>query len=536
MKKARIFLFLIIIIISLFLYVSCDNTENGENDLTQDTNDENTTDESTSTSDKDTLIVVNFSGDPVALDPLHAFDPDSYSVISSIFDPLVYLDYDANLVPGLATEWEVLNPTTIQFKLRKGVKFHNGEDFDAEVVKFSFDTQLDPATKSPTGQQILSTIKEVQIIDKYTVNIVTLFPDGMFLHRMHMFGSIIPKKYIEENGIDALYTHPIGTGAFKFVKWDKGQQIVLEANENYWKKGLPKIKNLIFKILPEKEWLNALLKGDVDFVMHMSGEHKNTIEKYSKTKSMERMVLSSYWFLMKNKGVLADIRVRKALNYAVNKENLIKYGDYGNGRISASVGCMGEFGFNENTEPYSYDLEKAKELLKEAGYENGFKLKVLASDAVERIAKLVQEDLAKINVEFEIKVVPRAEWPLHIPSAAILHGKKDILEWDIIATISDNPLANLTFESFVLCHSTGVFSNMNDPIFDNKWMWALSTSNYEEHEKRLKELDKLIHDNAYLIFTYQRILTPGLRQNVNIKKININGHLDYKMLEEATKG
>ncbi len=479
------------------------------------------------------LNIVTFTTDPPAADPLHAFDPDSYELISQIFDPLVYFGYDGNIEYGLATAYRKLGPTTIQFALRKGVTFHNGEPFNAESVRGTFELQADPATKSPT-QGILSSIKSVDVIDEYTVNINTVYPDGMLLYRMHMFGSIVPPRYIKEKGLDYFYDHPVGTGPFKFAAWNRGKNIILEKNENYWKPGIPKMKSVIFNVLDQDSWVENLISGSLDFCMYLSGKDALTIEKNKTTKVMKRLVLSSYWVLMKNSGPLADERVRKAMNMAINRDELVKYAEYGNGEVMASLGKKGEFGYNSSLVPYEYSPDKARQLLRDAKYENGFRLKVLVSDISKRVAENIKMQLANINVTLDLEIVSRPDWAMRIPQAKMTKGKVDF-DGDMTINLVDNPIYNLGFHAFIFLHSTGPFSITANPDLDKKIEWAIGTDDAKEHEKRLQELDKFIYDNAFIVSTYQRILTPGMQQNVVIPEINLNAHLDYNMLQEAVK-
>jgi len=483
--------------------------------------------------DQTTLNIVTFSTDPPACDPLHAFDPDSYEVISQIFDPLVYFDYDGEIQPGLATEWVRISPTVIQFTLREGVTFHNGEPFNAESVKGTFAIHADPATKSPT-QNVLNTIKEVEILDEYKVNIHTHFPDGMLFYRMHMFGSIIPPNYVKEKGLDYFYNHPIGTGPFKFSEWNKGTSLTLVKNDTYWKPDIPKLEKVVFNMIPENLWLERLIDGSIDFCMYLSGKDAELIEKNTSTKIMKRLVLSSYWALFRNQGPLANEQVRHAMNIAIDREALIKYAEYGNGEIMASIGKQGEFGYNPNIEPYEYNIEKAKQLLVEAGYADGFTITALVSDISERVARNLKTQLQKIGINLELEIVSRPEWAKRIVIAKMTTGTVDF-DGDMTINLVDNPIYNLAFHAFIFLHSTGAFSITADPELDQKIEWAVGVANKTRHEQRLQELDQYIHDHAFILTTYQRIITPGMQKNVQMRKINLNAHLDYNMLQDAYK-
>jgi peptide/nickel transport system substrate-binding protein len=488
-------------------------------------------------SGKDNFVILNYSADPIALCGVYANDPDAGTFYTLLYDSLVYVDFDGNLKPGLAVSWKQIDGKTYQFKLRKGVKFHNGQECDAHDVKYTFDLHLNPEVKSVTGliwnNPHLVHIKEIVVVDKYTIKMVLHRESGIIYNQQHMFGSIYPKDY----PIEKMKENPIGTGPYKFVKWDKGKQIILTRNDHYWNPDIPKIKNLVFKIMPVEKWHETIIAGEADFVMHLAGKYRKKIEADAHTKIMERPVLSSVWISLKNKGPLKDIRVRKAMNHAVDMESIIRYAEYGKGVVCASMGRKGEFGFNENLKPYEYDLKKAKTLMKAAGYEKGFKLSAFATDMTETVMQMVKEDLMDIHIELELEIVPTLQYIERAPFMAKILGTESAAEYDIAAWIVDNPVINMLFNCDTLMLS--IISHTehtpyNYPEYEAKHNWA-NVSDPKEHEKRLKALDKFIHDNAYFLFTYQRVLTSAVRKNVHIKKLNLNGHLEKGMLTETTK-
>ena len=488
-------------------------------------------------SGKDNFVILNYSADPIALCGVYANDPDTGTLYSLLYDSLVYLDYDGNLKPGLAVSWKQIDGKTYQFRLRKGVKFHNGQEFDAYDVKYTFDLHLNPEVNSVTAivwtMPHSAHLKEIVVVDKYTVKMVLHRESGLVYNLQHTFGSIFPKDY----PIEKMKENPIGTGPYKLVKWDKGKRIVLTRNKVYWNPDIPKIKNLVFKIMPIEKWHETIIAGEADFIMHLPGKYRKKIDADAHTNIMERAVLSSIWITLKNKGPLKDIRVRKAMNHAVDMESIIYYAEYGKGIVCASMGRKGEFGFNENLKPYGYDLDKAKVLMKEAGHEKGFKLKAFITDITETVMQMVKEDLKEINIELELEVVPTLQYILRAPFMSKLLGTESVAEYDIAAWIVDNPVIDLSFNCGILMLgniSHTAHSPYNFPEYEAKHDWA-SISDPVEHEKRLKELDRFIHDNAYFLFTYQRVLTSAVRKNVHVKKLNLNGHLGHGMLTETTK-
>ncbi|MCX7734759.1 MAG: ABC transporter substrate-binding protein [bacterium] len=473
------------------------------------------------------LRVVYFSTDPPAIVPYRAFDPDSYAVINYIFDKLIAFDYDGNPKPWLAESWKRLDDLTVEFKLRKGVKFHNGDPLTAEDVKFTIETHLDPNVKSPTSG-ILSSIKEVQVIDDYTFRIKTHFPDGMLIYRLHMFSDVMPSKYIRKVGLDEFAKRPVGTGPFKFESWEVGRRIVLVKNDMYWQKGWPKYERLIFEMIPEKLWADSLKKGSVDIVINLLGKDVIDLKRDPNIKVMQKLVHIGYQVVMRNQGVLADVEVRRALNYAVDKNALLRAGDSGFGKIIPSLGKFGELGSAaDELKPYEYNPAKSKQILESKGItkDKPLVLRALVADVAAPVARVIKQNLAAVEVRLDIKEVGRSEWNKMIPIAKMTKGKPD---WDGEMAISmvDNPIKDAAFHYFIFLHSQGPFSLLNEKEYDEKLFWALAVADEKEHERRLKEVDKMIYEKAYIISTYQRMLSVGMRKNVNLPGIVINGHMD----------
>jgi ABC-type transport system substrate-binding protein len=225
------------------------------------------------------------------------------------------------------------------------------------------------------------------------------------------------------------------------------------------------------------------------------------------------------------------------MNHAVDMESIIRYAEYGKGIVCASIGRKGEFGFNENLKPYEYDLNRARALMKKAGYEKGFSLRVFATDTTETVMQMVKEDLMDINIRLELEIVPTLDYIQRAPFMSTVLGIESAAEYDIAAWLVDNPVINMLFNCDTLMLSTLshiAHTPYHYPEYEAKHNWA-NVSDPAEHEKRLKALDLFIHDNAYFLFTYQRVLTSAVRKNVHIKKLNLNGHLEYGMLTETTK-
>lgn len=476
------------------------------------------------------LRVVNFGSDIAGLtafDP--SFDPDSYSVITQIFDSLIHIDLEGNLVPGLATSWKLIDKQIYEFELRKNIKFHNGEPFTGDCVKYTYETVVNPATKAGNAW-ILNSIKNVEVLDTHRVRINLNHPDGMFLFRLSMFGSIAPVKYIQDNGMEYFFKNPIGTGPFMFSKWDKGRQIVLKKNPKYWQSGIPVYDELIFKIVPEGQWADALKNDQVDVVTNLHPELMKEINADGRFKTMQKLVLQGYWVMLKNKGPLADINVRKALNHAVDKKKLIKVQNGGIGVPMVSLGMVGEIGRDSSLKPYGYSPIIAEVLLGKAGYKDGFKLKAITIKQAEKLSLSIKEDLAKVGIDLELEVVSRPEWAKRVIVGKITGNMYD---GDMAINLVDNPIVNLAFHAGLFLASGSPWSLMNDPVYDKKFQETLFQPSYDEHVASLATLDKYVHDQAMMLFTFQPQRVFAMKKEVALPGIGVNGHVDYFVFSHA---
>src|SRR5438093_13069336 len=209
---------------------------------------------------------IGLAAEPNTFDPHLTVGRNTQIFIANVYDGLTARDVQGNLVPGLAQTWKRLNATTWQFILRKGVKFHNGDDFNAECVKFTLDRATNPETKATISSE-LSTIAGTEIVNDFTVNVTTKTPDFLLPVRLgELFGLMLSPKHTNAAGKEAIAVKPNGTGPFKLVTWAKNERLVLEANESYWR-GAPKVKTIVVRpILEDAARVAALQAGEVDLI------------------------------------------------------------------------------------------------------------------------------------------------------------------------------------------------------------------------------------------------------------------------------
>lgn len=333
-----------------------------------------------------------------------------------IWDPLLERDpHDGTLKPHLVTSWKALNETTWEFKLRKDVKFHNGNPLNAEAVRFTIEDRiLDPKQKSPNVAG-WKWVKKVEVVDDYTFRVITQNPYPLVLERFNTLFVFDPKwtKEMEaKNGPRYLSRHAMGSGPFKFVEFQDGIKIEMVKNENYWKKGWPKFDKLTIRFIPERSTrLAELIAGGIDVAHAILPDQIPTVLKDPKLKLIEVPILRvNFWQFdgdLKARGTppaLKDVRVRQAIIHAIDREAIIKNVLGGHADL-VNVPCNPrQFGCEYPFKGYEYNPEKAKALLKEAGAEKGFKINLWTYTAITKQANEAAAGyLAKVGIEAVIK-------------------------------------------------------------------------------------------------------------------------------------
>ncbi len=370
----------------------------------------------TAASTKDTIVIAQGT-DAISLDPAKHTTFTTQSILWHIYEPLVTRDATGTYKPMLATEWKTLNDTTWQFKLRAGVKFHNGDPFTADDVKFTFDRALDPATKSPTRAN-LTQIKRVDVVDPLTVNFITDGAYPLLLYRLTEVSDssvIVPMKYLKEKGDDILTTKPVGTGPYTFVSWKKDEQLELAANPSYWGPK-PAIKRAIFRPIPEAAARVAELKsGGVDLIVDVPPEQVPGLDGgATKVDVVPSDFTMMVVFNTIEPGPLQNRAVRQALNYAVDVDSIIKnvMGGYAQ-RVAVSL-AKEAVGYPKAVQPYLYDPAKAKQMLADAGYPNGFKVPFISRSGRylkdREVVEAVAGYLNKVGVQTDLQFVEAGVW------------------------------------------------------------------------------------------------------------------------------
>ena len=413
-------------------------------------------------------VVVTFKDDVTTLDPAIGYDWNNWSMIKSLFSRL--MDYEpgtSKLVPSLAESFTVSpDGLTYTFKLRKGVKFSNGREVVASDVKYSIERAVDPKTQGPgagffgaiKGHEDLTAgkatgLEGIATPDAGTVVFSLSRPDATFLHVMAInFSSVVPKEAVEAAGGD-FGKKPVGSGTFTLKEWTIGQRLVFEKNANYYVKDLPHINK--FTVEVGQEPLVALLrlqKGEVDIAG--DGIPPAKFLEIKNSADGAKMIVdgaqlhTGYVTLNTKVKPFDNVKVRQAMNMAINKERITRIL---NGRATAANQPLPPAmpGYDESFTGYAYDVAKAKALLAEAGFPNGFETVLYSTntDPQPRIAQAIQQDLAAVGVKAEVRALAQA----NVISAGGTEGEAPMIWSGGMAWIADFPDASNFYGPILGC-------------------------------------------------------------------------------------
>jgi peptide/nickel transport system substrate-binding protein len=359
------------------------------------------------------------------LDPHQTTLLVAHEICWQIYDSLIYLDEAGTVYPGAATEWAFSDDNlTLTFKLREGVLFHDGTPLDAQIVKDTVARMIDPATASP-NVGMLGPLDVVEVIDPLTVAYKFTEPFApIFVGLGYSYCAPISIPAVAKFG-DQFGRNPVGTGPYKFVAWNADDSIVLEKNpEHTWSttfyktQQAPQIDRVEFLVIPEDATrLSALSSGEVDVVAGTDAvptDKITALQSESGIKVVTRPTVGLNFLNFNHKvKPFDDVRVRQAISYAIDRESIVGLVLDGQGKPAISLLASAFGDYNPDVEPYAYDPEKAKALLAEAGLADGFEttyLTIAPPALFTRVAEVIQENLAAINVTIEIQGFPVAQW------------------------------------------------------------------------------------------------------------------------------
>jgi peptide/nickel transport system substrate-binding protein len=357
-------------------------------------------------------LVVSLSSDPTSLFLPRAADRTATNASLPLYDSLVWINDDLEIEPALAERWEISDDgTEYVFHLRRGVTFHNGEPFTAASVVATWETGSDA---SNDYANFYTAASRVEAIDDYTVRIVTPEPSATFLTTLAISWGMVPPAYIAEVGIDDFAREPVGTGPFRFVSRTAGERILMEANPDYWRSGYPKVSELEFRVIPDPSTrLAAVQTGEIHIANRLTPDQAMTLERVPGVEVVSYLNDRAYYVGFKNVGAgagtpLEDARVRQALNYGSDRFGIIAAIFAGQAEAIPGFVIQGNLGYDaEAMPPFPYDPERARELLTEAGYPDGFEISMgCPADGyvnINEVCLALQRTLAEIGVEVNVE-------------------------------------------------------------------------------------------------------------------------------------
>ncbi|ATW28087.1 ABC transporter substrate-binding protein [Candidatus Formimonas warabiya] len=394
-------------------------------------------------------VIVGLQAEPTTLDASQVADYNTSRAAIDIYDQLVEFKTESTEIePGLAEKWDMSDDgLEYTFYLRKDVKFHDGTPFNAEAVKFTINRQIDPNHPyHDTGEfayadLTFGPVKEVQVVDDYTVKIILKEPFSPFLSNMAMHSaSIVSPAAVEKYGKD-FTRNPVGTGPLKFVSWTPGVEVILEKNPDYFK-GSPKIDKVIFKpIVEDQTRVTELEAGNLDLIVNVPPDDLIRIQEAKQFPIVEQPGMH-VWFTTFNcqKKPFNDVKVRQAINYAIDKEAIVKNILQDTGEMANSPLPSIVWGHNFNLKNYEYNPEKAQQLLDEAGYPDGFSCSYWIPESGSGMqqptlmAAAIQADLAKVGIQVEIQ---KMEWGTYLDKVYVAPEKSE-LDMHQMSFIGDN--------------------------------------------------------------------------------------------------
>ncbi|MBP0048012.1 ABC transporter substrate-binding protein [Marinobacterium sp. AK62] len=473
-----------------------------------------------------------YDADPVSLDPHEQLSGGTMQLSHMTFDPLVRWDKDLGFEPRLAEKWERIDDLTMRFYLRKGVTFHSGNPFTAKDVAFTFER----LRQSPDFKGIFAPFSELKVIDDYTIelktkkpfplvlnNVTYLFPmDSEFYSGTDANGE--PKDKLVKHGNSFASRQLSGTGPYTVAERQQGVRVEFERFGNYWDENSPgNVDEIILTPIKEAPTrVAALLSGDVDFIAPVPPTDHRRIEGNDKVNLITMSGTRIITFQMNQERVEAfkDARVRQAVAYAINQEGIVKKIMRGFATPAAQMSPEGYLGHNSALKP-RYDLKKARELMKEAGYEDGFTISMMAPNNRyvndEKIAQAVASMLAKINIKVDLKTMPKAQY----------WGEFDERAADMmmIGWHADTEDSNNFFEFLTACPDAdtglGQYNSGNycNPEADKLMVEANTETDPQKRAEIMQTIEQMLYDDAAFIPLHWQNLAWAARKGVNVEPV-----------------
>jgi peptide/nickel transport system substrate-binding protein len=464
-----------------------------------------------------------------------ALEFPSASAAHNYAEHLVSTDKDNNYVPGLAEDWRWIDDKTIEFRLRRGVTFHNGEEFNADAVRTNWEAYKRMETPRVISFTRLPDETLFQKLDSYTVRFTFPEPDGLALVKFWWFFQIAPAFFEEHKFEERQWGYlpeagPWGTGPFKMVEGCSflgrpSESIVLEAYEGYWDRRYPKLKRVILnnKLCGDREEAMRLCRetdGGVDIVSDIRSLDTLKVEEspFAKVVKSRDVSILWGWFNERKRGSKwQDARLRKAVNYAINREELWKYAAKGNAyNLGGLYPPPGAYGHDADLAPWAYDTAKARVLLAEAGYPEGFELKIITTEAWRLESQIICKMLARIGLRTKVDVFRHSKWfsKVYVP---ILDKPPEEQDWDISIYRMRDFYGHIgaSMMPYPLIEECNIRWIEYDQAYEEKWRAMAKTLDSVAQQEQIRRMAHYIREQAYFLSVYSPLTLYAVNKNVD---------------------
>lgn len=423
-------------------------------------------------------------------------------VFRNLYDPLVTRDGNGKLMPALATSWERVDDTTWRFHLRQGVTFQNGEPFDANAVAYTLQQAKMPKSQSHGS---FVALREARVIDDHTVDIVT---DGPLAYTPDIMADTffpVPPKYREQVGADAFAINPVGSGAYRFVSWRRGDRIVLAANEHWWG-GQPKTGQLTFWVVPDaSSRVSAMLNGEANVAAQIPPLEATRFKgsDVAHVEASKAGVQPIWGGIMYDRPALSDRRVREAINYAINRQAIVDRLLRGYGKPTGQM-CTSDLPcFDKVLGVFPYDPEKARALLKEAGVSNLSLTLNAPIGPVPQSAELTQiiaADLKRVGINTTIQI---DEQPIYARKLYDFQNRQKDLGDIFLYFFKSGPGAETTLRSLTNSKGDWNWSHFSDPKVDDLWTAVQRDFDDASRAEKLRQMSAEVRADVPWLFLFE---------------------------------
>ncbi|MCL2043548.1 MAG: ABC transporter substrate-binding protein [Treponema sp.] len=441
-------------------------------------------------------VIVGMPSQPVSLDPIMTNDQPSSQVMKQIYSTLVNLDEQMAPVPSLAESWYWEDPARLRLFLRQGINFHNGDTLSASDVQFS----LERAAGSPNIGHITGMIASVDIVNDYEILITLEYPFVPFINHLgHTAMSIVSRRAVMEQGEIEYARNPVGTGPMQFVSWVTGTSLELTRFDDYFE-GPARLENISFRFISDSSTrLITLETGEIDLIYGVAASDVSHVEASDLRMIRSDSLAIDYIGFNAQRVPFNDPRVRQAINYALDKEALLRAAYWNTGSVARGpINNMVWASAANRLEPFPFDQERARQLLAEAGFSNGFSTSIVTNEGNAQrldVAEIIQNMLAQVGIHVDVRIL---EWAAYLEMTQ--RGEHDmfILGW---VSVTGDP----DYGMYPLFHTDSFGAAGNRTFYSNSGLDTLLDRGRQETDPAIREqiyfeAQTIIRDEAPWIF------------------------------------